>query len=175
MSHNRTKAQKREALDKLAYEIKMLSHTGLVLIRKRKRNLSWVYHNSTIHSFLLAVRNLHDFYFAKKSSKDGIIATAILTTWSCPAPEFREGRHWKRIDPRKHIRRRTPFNALVSQRLHHITWSRVDESKINWIESAILREFLEPTNRFASALPESVRTPYFDQSVRLLARTCNSI
>lgn len=175
MKHTTSEAQKRKAVGNLAYEIKMLSRTALVLGRKRKRRLSWVYHNSIIHSFLLAVRNLHEFFFAK-SAKDGrIIAAQLVNSWAYSAPSFREGKHWRRIDPKNRLHGRTPFHALVSQRLHHITWSRVDESRVQWIEPAILNEFRIPIENFATALPPALRSKYFDRTVTLMRGTCEAI
>ena len=125
MRQTRSDADRLEAISRLGYEIKMLSSTAAVLGRDRKRKLSWVYHNSTVHSFLLAVRNLHDFFIANTARDGRIIAAQLVTPWTCSAPRFREGKHWTRIDQKKHNQRRTPFIALVSQRLHHITWSRM--------------------------------------------------
>lgn len=175
MERTRTDAEKRKAIDKLGYEIKMLSRTASVLCRTRERRLSWVYHNSTIHSFLLAVRNLHEFFFAKTASDGRIIAAQLVTPWTCSAPKFRDGKHWREIDSKRRVHRRTRFKALVSQRLHHVTWSRVNESKIDWIEPAILKEFRRPIEKFWAALPPAQRSKYFDRAVRLLQGTCEAI
>ena len=114
MRQTRSDADRLEAICRLAYEIKMLSSTVSVLGRERKRKLSWVYHNSTVHSFLLAVRNLHEFYFANTARDGRIIAAQLVIPWTCSAPKFHEGKHWRKIDPKKHIHRRTPLNALVN-------------------------------------------------------------
>lgn len=175
MVRTRTDSEKRKAIEKLAYEIKMLARTALVLGRKRNQKLSWVYHNATVHSFLLAVRNLHHFFFVRTATRGSIVAADFVKSWSCSETKFREGKHWRKLEPRTRTNPRQRFDALISQRLHHITWSRVKESKIDWDESRILKEFLNPVEQFRTALHPKHQSPYFERAVQLLRNRCEMI
>ena len=171
MAKPKSEDETRAAIDRLAYEINMLTRMASILCRHPKYELSWICTNSFIHSFLLAARNLLEFFFPKKV-RGNIYATTCVPSWECEEPVFEKYVHWSKVDRNKKGPEGKDFVDILSQRLHHITWPRVEESKLDWHEQAITKEFLKPIEKFQEDLPPELRSYYFDASVRELQETC---
>ncbi len=173
MTAKRSLQQKQDAIDRLKYEVKMLSRTAEYFSREPDSKQPWVVHNSLIHSFLLAVRNLYEFLFRNKNHKDTIHATELVgPDWNIIVPRFEEGVHWSKDEPKKMGTGKSSFYQILSQRLSHITWARVDQSKLDWHEQEIIREFLKPIDRFQNALPDELKSDELAEEVRRLHETC---
>lgn len=174
MAIERTKKDNQAAIDRLAYEIRMLSRTASALNRLPTYERTWIVNNAVIHSFLLATRNLLEFFFPGKNKyNDTIYAETFVTPWEHIKPKFKEGVHWHRVDENEP----SPpcdvsFESIISQRLHHITWHRVSESKLNWHEPEISIEFHDPVLAFQAALPSDWRTDLFEETVQEFDETC---
>ncbi len=171
----RTEEDKRKAIDKLAYEIYILSRTASSLCRHPEYERSWLCANSLIHSFLLAVCNLFEFFF-DSAKRDDTLHAKTFVEWKGDEkpkqPKFEEGIHWSKKQPDKGAPEEKSFSQIVSQRLHHITWARVDESQLGWNEQEITKAFLVPIKKFQKALPSELHTEDFEKSVRELEETC---
>lgn len=174
-TRRRTEDEAKAAIERLAYEIKMLTRTASYSSRKLKRKRTKVVRNALVHSFLLAVRNLHEFFFSTNDHADTIYAKTFIESWELKKPNFREGFHWHRVEENEEGPKSKDFFSIISQRLHHITWARVKESKLNWHEQAITNEFLVPIRKFRTAFSQewpTVDIVYFEASVSELEETC---
>ena len=172
MPKNRTPKDKQEAIKHVEYEIWMLSRTALLLNRKLKRPRPLIVHNALINSFLLATRNLLEFFFPEGKKNSKLHVNAFVESWKCNEPSFKEKIHWHKVNPDKKSPRANTFRAILSQRLQHITWDRVDESQLDWHEPAITKEFLRPIEKFQAALPTEFQSKTFDVKVRKLQKIC---
>lgn len=165
----RTDEELHEGASKLAYELRMLFNTAVVLNRLNRLWSAqtapddWCIHevpvpaqltyNAFVHSFLLAVRNVHEFFFPglgvhpnTMKAKDFVEPAAA---WSLDPPVFTTPKHWRFVDPPKEPSMGIDFIKLIHTRLAHLTWDRVSEGKIAWVVENIVLEFIAPTRRFA--------------------------
>ncbi len=171
MQTARTVKDKQLAVDRLAYEIRMLGRTAEFLSRKLKRKRAPVIHNALIQSFLLATRTLHEFFFRASGHTNNIYARDLIEDWDISPQLFEEGIHWDLVDEDMKGPGDKRFFDILTQRLHHITWPRVDESKLDWHEQVILRQLVEPIERLHATLAPELRTEYLDACVTEFTRT----
>lgn len=175
--------EKREAIDKVAYEIYMLAGTAQLLMRQKRHTieLDRICYDSILEAFLVAIRNLHQFLFPERKKNnlrrnaDHIITDDFRPSWSYAKPQFIKGLHYRLIEPHKQDPPRIEDNEIVhiiSQRLHHLCWPRVTESKISWLTSEILREYAECIEAFVSILPSVLKTANLSRAMQLLQDAC---
>lgn len=144
------------ATTKLRYELMMLLGT-LNKLRDGGPSLKLqdpVLYNALLHSFLLAVRNLHVFLYSTKEPHQGdIIAEDLFddsNTWTTGRPGSRD----------------QDLLDLINRRLCHLTWDRVFLEKPGWHCEPIAQTLASALERFVELANEGDLDDEFKKLVR---------
>ncbi len=168
----RTADEFREASKKVGYELGMLTGTVKILDAVAGTVSATVedetIRNALIHSFLLGVRNIHEFFWGGK--EDGIHARDFIQSeqWTAKQPRLRRGKYWVPADEAKAPPQGQDLITLIHTRLAHLSWRRVSEGKIHWVTRQIAAEFLVPLQTFTTKATPDRLSPKFLAAVEEL-------
>lgn len=142
---SRTDESLREASREVDYELNMMVTTLTWMLQRNvgvdtpdeERRV----HNAMIHSFLLATRNLCDFFFRPPNPRDDDIL----------AEDFFDNKQWKRLRPKSVPEFETrSLVGWISKRLLHLTYERAEGTKRDWNPFRVAWELRKLLNVFVA-------------------------
>ena len=129
----------RKASKSVAYEISMLRATLIWTLSKNNLCQDQALRNAMIHSFLLAARNLLDFYYATKDHQEQILAKHFFDNKAA----------WRKPDPWTASVLPLALSGKISERLTHLTYKRARLPQLTWKTKRIAWELQKPIDVFA--------------------------